>query len=182
MKLGTAIASIVMVSAVALSGAQGKPAKPANMKLLPQKTMSKADWQKMYDMAGKAFDKMDADSLFSYMAPGFTMTMGGHTMTAEQAKGQMKGWFAMMKNLHCKFTVTKVSGVGGMALVTDDFAQSGMTKPNPKTKKSDKYADVGSEQATWIKVNGKWMMKKLVTTKENMTMNGKPFKPSMSGK
>lgn len=182
MKLGTAIASIVMISAVALSGAQGKPAKPANMKLVPQATMSKADWQKMYDKAAIAFEKMDTNGIFSYMAPGFTMTMAGHTMTTEQAKGQMKAWFSMMKTMHCKFTVTKVSGVGGMALVTDDFSQGGVTKPNPKTKKSDRYADVGTEQATWIKVNGKWMMKKLVMIKENMTMNGKPFNPSMSAK
>ncbi|HVT11782.1 MAG TPA: hypothetical protein VHE55_05915 [Fimbriimonadaceae bacterium] len=174
MKLGTAFASIAMISVVAFAGAQGKPTKPV-MKMAPH---HKVNWQQMYDKAAKDFDSRNTDAIFSYMTPDFTMTMGGQTMTTEQAKGQMKAWMSMMKSVHCTFKIKKVSEAGGMTMVVDDFMMTGMSKPNPKTHKSDKYVDAGTEQATWVQMNGKWMMKKLVSVKEKMTKNGKPFNPS----
>ncbi len=174
MKLGMALASVALISAFALAGAQGKPTKPT-MKLAPH---PKVNWQKMYDKAAKDFDNRNADAIFSYMAPDFTMTMGGHPMTADQAKAQMKQWFAMMKTMRCTFKIKKVTDAGGMTMIVDDFVMTGMSKPDPKTHKSDKYVDSGTERATWVQMGGKWMMKKLLMVKEKMTRNGKPFNPS----
>lgn len=171
MKFGTTLASLVVASVVALSGAQHKPDKMAGGK------MTKAQWQKMYNEAEKMFAKKDADALFGYMAPDFSMTSQGHTMTGDQAKASMKEWFGMMKTLHAKMTVTKVENKNGMTVVTDHFNMSGMTMPDPKTHKSGKLVDTGTEMCTWTNMNGKWMMKSIVSKDEKMTMNGKPFTP-----
>jgi hypothetical protein len=178
MKFGTAIAAILMISVAAFASAQEKTmqAKPMmGMKAVPMKAMSKAQWQKMYDQAAMMFMKKDADGIFSYMTPDFTMSTMGKTYSADQGKAEMKKWFGMMKDLHTTFKVTKVSQKGNMAMVTDSFRMWG-NMMDPKSKKTVKAVDTGTETATWVKMNGKWMMKKLVSTDEKMTVNGKPMK------
>lgn len=172
-----------MVLAGALASAQGKmmQAKPMmRMKMAPMKPMSKAQWQGMYNQAEMLFDKKDADGIFRYMAPDFSMTMMGQKMNTEQAKASMKQWFGMMKDLHAKMTVTSVMSKANMAMVTDSFHMSGHMM-NPKTKKWSKYVDSGMETATWVRMGGKWMMKSLTMKGEKMTMDGKPFDPSKMG-
>ena len=175
MKIGLSIAAIAVISTTAVAGAQGK--KP----MMGGHGMTRAQWQAMYDQADKAFDKMDSKSIFMYMAPDFTLTMMGKTQGKDEAEAGLKKWFGMMKSLHCTMTITKVSGDMNHAVVVDHFNNWGMTKPDPKTHKSGKYVDRGTETATWEKMNGKWMMKSLVSKDEKMTMNGKPFNPNMGG-
>jgi hypothetical protein len=186
MKLRTALAAALMVSTVvtALAQEKGMQAKPMmKMKaapMKPMKTMSKAEWQGMYDKAAMAFSHKDADGIFRYMTPDFSMTMMGQNMNTAQAKASMKQWFGMMKDLHCKFMLTSVKNNGSMVTVMDKFNMWG-TMMDPKTKKPAKYTDMGSETATWVRMNGHWMMKKLVSKDEKMTLNGKPFDPTKMG-
>jgi hypothetical protein len=141
-----------------------------------QKAMSKAEWQKSYNEAAKAFEAKDVKKITSYMAPNFTMRMDGKTMNLAQSKASLAQWFAEMKDLHCTMKVTQVMHKGAMATVTDTFKNWGMTKPDPKTKKSSKLVQTGVDTATWIWMNGKWMMKSISTINEKMTIDGKPVK------
>jgi len=140
--------------------------------------MSVADWQKMYDQAETAFDSKDANAIFKYMTPDFTMTMQGQTMSAAQAKSEMKIWFGMMKTLHCSMKVVKAPGGASSATVVDNFKNTG-DMVDPKTHKTGKLVDTGTETLSWVKLKGKWMIKSIVTNKEKMTLNGKPFSPGM---
>lgn len=176
MKLGFALASLSIISVVSLAGAQGKMS--SHMQAKHAAGMSKAEWQKMYDMAAKLFDKKDADALFSHMAPDFTIVMGKRTMKGDEARTSMKTWFGMMKELHCKMTVSTVSSKGDTTTIVDHFHNTG-TMIDPKTHKPGKFVDTGTETATWVKVGGDWKMKRLVSSDEKMTLNGKPFNPGM---
>ncbi len=178
MKFRTTLTLALMVSTAAIALAQGKTmqAKPmTKMKVAPGSMMpSKAEWQRNYDMAAKSFEKKDVDAVFKYMTPDFTMTMMGQTMKAGPAKAGLKQWFGMVKDHHMKFTITGVKNNGNMVMVMDKVSSWG-TMMDPKTKKWGKFTDTGMETATWVRVKGKWMMKKLVSTGEKMTFNGKPY-------
>jgi hypothetical protein len=141
-----------------------------------QKAMSIAEWQKGYNEAAKAFEAKDVKKITSYMAPNFTMRMDGKTMNRKEAAVSLAQWFAEMKDLHCSMKVTQVMHKGSMATVTDTFKNWGMTKADPKTKKSSKLVQTGVDTATWVWMNGKWMMKSISTSNEKMTIDGKPVK------
>jgi len=176
MRFATTFAAVAVVLTAALAGAQqnvvkrGAPMRPG---------MTVADWQKMYDKAEQMFDHKDADALFKYMAPGFTITMGGKTMNSAEAKKGMATWFKMMKTVHCTMKVVKATGGGMNATVTDRFRNAGDMILKGKSAKTGKYVDVGTETATWVKTKGQWMMKSLVTDEEKVTLDGKPLKPGM---
>jgi len=174
MKLGTLIATTLMISVVGIAGAQGKAAPKAK-----GTGMTQAEWQTMYDGAAKMFDAKDAEGILSSCTPDFKITMMGKTENRKKAMADMKTWFAMMKTMSCSMHVVKVAGNDKTATVVDKFNNTGMTNPDPKTHKSSKLVDTGTETATWTKVKGKWMMKKLVISDEKMTMDGKPFMPKM---
>jgi ketosteroid isomerase-like protein len=184
MKLTTAIVSLIVVSMATAGLAQGKmPAKAmTGMKAVPVRNMSKADWQKMYNEAEKCFANKDVASLTKYMTPDFTMTTGGKTKDLAGSKQGLTQFFGMMKTLRATMTVTKVSQKGDMAMVTDSYRMSGnMMSMNPKVKKTSKMVDTGTETATWVKVKGKWMMKKLVSTDDKVTIDGKVVDPNKMG-
>jgi ketosteroid isomerase-like protein len=179
MKFGTLALALTVACLAVTSIAQDKMKGAGTMRAKPQlapKAMSVAEWQKGYNEAAKAFERKDANAIMAYMAPGFTMTMNGKTRNAAEAKKGLQEWFGMMKNLHCKMTVTSAKHNGGVAVVTDNFRNWGMTMPDPKTKKSGKLVDTGTEKATWVWLNGKWMMKTIVTINEKITIDGKPVK------
>jgi len=166
MKLAIAIA---LTSIVAVAGAQGKHPMKGGA------GMSKAEWQKSYDMAAKTFDSMKVDNIFAYTTPDFTMTMMGQTENKSQCRTHMNQMFGMMKNFDAKFTVTNVAGDANKAHVTCKFMFSGTTKPDPKSHKPGKMTNSGIENSDWVKVKGKWMMKNVVMTDVKVTMNGKPM-------
>jgi hypothetical protein len=181
MKFGSTLTVIAVLASFGISVAQ-KPPKMTHSTAGKSKTsgMTMAQWQKWYDQGAKMFDKMDVNGLTSMMTPDCTMTMDGKTTNMDQSKQMLQQWFGMMKNLHCKMTVTKVVNGKNGTMVTDSFVMSGMTKADPAHKmKAGKLVDKGTETATWVQMNGKWMMKKMVGGKHTMTMNGKPFMPKM---
>lgn len=168
--------------AIAMCAVLAYAQKPMTTSLTSgQNPKTKADWQRMYSEAAKLMEKKDAKSLFSVMTPDFTMTMMGKTSGREESQKGMEQWFGMMKNIRASMTVTKVVVKGDTATITDRYRTSGTTLPDPKTKKSGKLVDAGVETATWTRVNGQWMMKKLAMVTQKMTMNGKPFNPNTMG-
>lgn len=175
MKLGI---TLTIAACAALSLAQSHQAGHMPKPTPPAPKMSKADWQKMYDKAEMYFNKRDADSIFKYMAPGAKMVMDGKEMSAKDGKAGMKQWFSMMKSLKCNLTVTSATQNGNMATVKDTFDDTGVMM-NPETKKDSKYTGKGSETMTWVWMDGKWMIKKLVINSNKMTLDGKPFNPKM---
>ncbi|HTQ08862.1 MAG TPA: nuclear transport factor 2 family protein [Fimbriimonadaceae bacterium] len=160
MKIRLTFAALAVIGSLAGAQAQGK--------------MTVADWQKMYDQAEQAFDRKDADSVFSYTTADFKMKMGGHTMTKQESLASMKQWFSMMKTLHASLKVVKATGSATSATVVDNFRNTGQMI-DPKTHKPGQFVDVGTETLSWVKIKGKWMIKSLVTNNEKMTLNGKPL-------
>lgn len=161
MKIQKMIALVALSVAAAIACAQG----------------SVKAWQKEYDKAEKAFERLDIKQIMSWMAPDATMTSMGKTETKAQAEASMKQWFAMMKNLKCDFKVTSVKEKGDMAMVVAKTKMMGMMKPMGNDKKAHMMGSAATETFTWRKMKGKWMITRIVTTDEKMTMDGKPYKP-----
>jgi hypothetical protein len=179
MKTGIALALSLVIGTATMAFAQQHHAGKSPMPMPPPAPkMTKAMWQKMYDMAETYFNKKDADKIFSFMAPGATMVMEGKEMSMKDGKAGMKQWFSMMKTLKCDITVTSATQNGNMATVKDTFKDMGIMI-DPKTKKEGKYAGIGMETMTWTWMNGKWMIKRLVIDSNKMTLNGKPMKGGM---
>jgi hypothetical protein len=162
MKLGTIVIAIIAGSLATT--------------VLAQKAMSKEEWQKGYNEAAKAFEAKDAKKISSYMAPNFSMRMDGKTMNLKESQASLAQWFATLKEIHCTMKVTQVMHKGSIATVTDTFKNWGTMKPDPKTKKSSKFVQTGVDTATWVWMNGKWLMKSISTSNEKMTIDGKPVK------
>ncbi len=172
MRFQKMIGLVVMCSVVGIAGAQGGK-KP----MMHPKPMMKTNWQAMYDNASKMMAAKDAKGLFSVCTPDFKMTEMGKSYNAKQSMDEMGKWFGMMKDMHATMKVTKVDEKGNMATVSSYGRMWGTTKPDPKTKKSHKYESTGTDNATWVRMNGKWMMKSLTTVNSKMMMDGKPFTP-----
>lgn len=170
-----------MIASVATVALAQKPHPHAmtGMKPAPMKNMSKSDWQNMYNQAETLFAKKNAEGVMKYMAPDFTMTMMGKTQTRDEALASLKQWFSMMKTLHASMQVVKVVHKGNTDIVTDKFRMTGTMMMGPK--KTGKYVDTGTETCTWTKMGNHWMMQKMVSVGEKMTMDGKPFDPNKMG-
>jgi hypothetical protein len=139
-----------------------------------------ADFKKWYTKEApkmqKAMESKDLGFLERTSTKDFTYKAFGQPATPKkQALEGMKQQWAMTDKIKYKYKIVGFKKVGNAMTVdmVNDFHMT--TKPGPD-KKVHTMSMVGPARETWVKVNGKWLLKGIVETKQGkMLMDGKPM-------
>lgn len=124
----------------------------------------------------KAMESKDLGFLERTSAKDFTYKAFGQPATPKkQALEGMKQQWAMTDKIKYKYKIQGIKKAGASMTVDliNDFHMT--TKPGPD-KKVHTMTMVGPARETWVKVNGKWLLKGIVETAQGkMLMDGKPM-------
>jgi ketosteroid isomerase-like protein len=125
-----------------------------------------------------AFRNKDISYFEKTSTDDFTYTeYKGKPMGKKDALSGMQMMFNMMDKIESSFKMLRVRAKGDAMLVDMDSYMTGTTKRTGKEKAHVMKA-ITYETETWVKVNGKWMLKSITERKKGvMTMDGKPFNP-----
>ena len=145
-----------------------------------------ADFKKFLMSEGQKSMKAFADKNIKYFetmsTADFTMTERGQKMDKKSSMAGLKQWFGMMKSIKASFKLTSAKSDGKTGVATMTSTMVGWTKPTANDKKSHKMEMTGYEKQTWVKKGSSWKLKSIEEAKPGkMTMDGKPFDPSMMG-
>lgn len=115
-----------------------------------------------------------AKKLRPQVAKDFVYVEGPQKMTFDQMIAGMKmGLGGMKKMERSESKVLTVKEKGNSAVATIWTLTAGAA-PGPD-KKSHKMAFEGTNESTYVKQGGKWLLKRLTWIKQKMTMDGKPM-------
>ncbi len=151
--------------------------------LAQKSSMADRAWfQSMYRKVGKAFEMKDVAAISAGMTDDFTETLMGATSNKQQSQEGITQFLGLFKTLRCKFKMTGMKVSGNMATTMDTVHCWGMSAmADAKTKRPFMVDAVRDETMSWVKVGGKWMLKKLVAKNEKMMKNGKPWNMGPNG-
>jgi len=130
----------------------------------------------------RAFETRDLKFFNAISTPDFVDKEMGSAMTKAQAMEQMKMMFQMAKSINCHFNVMSTSVAGNNATLKASGHIVTVMKPQgPKDKKTHTMVIDMWTKETWVKAGTTWKIKMLEEAKPaKMTMDGKPYNPSMA--
>jgi hypothetical protein len=135
---------------------------------------SKATFSGLYKQAEAIFAKKDAKALYAGLTNDFTETINGRTMKKEQSRNGLQQFMNMFQTLHCKFTIKSCTIVGRTAMTKDSVHLWGpSSRLDPKTHKRGTIEATRDETFTWVKQNGRWMVRGIGATNQKILVNGK---------
>lgn len=145
----------------------------------PAAADTKSDIQKLYNKLCTAFKNGDMKLLMSTAAPGFKMKQQGQTMNAEQARAHMEAMFKSgVKINRCTMKVESIKLKGNTATVKA-LSHTDALMPGPPGGKKMRMVSDGVSRDILVKTPQGWKFKFAETVSEKMTMDGRPFDPSM---
>src|SRR5688572_17601366 len=145
----------------------------------PATADTKSDIQKVYNKLCAAMKKGDMKTLMASGTSDFKMKEMGVTKNAEEVRKEMQGMFASgFKINKCVMTVKSVKLKGNTATVKTVSHTDALMPGGPGGKKMHMVGD-GVSRDILVKTRQGWKFKFAETLSNKMTMDGKPFDPSM---
>ena len=127
-------------------------------------------------LLSKAFANKDSSFFRKTAAPGFTITQGGKTFTAEQSFKLIDAQFAGCTSMKCAFKVVSAKSNGNTGTTKTQVHGEVTTKPG-KDGKSHLIVEDETATATWVRIGKTWKIKSQVVERPTkLTVDGKPAK------
>lgn len=138
---------------------------------------TKAELDAMYAKFNAAMLKKDLATVMSMCTKDFSwVDSKGKKISRVEMEAQMKLQFQFLKKVTAvTVTIEKVTMNGAEATAHTKGVFAGDLVLDPKTKKVSKLKSVSTTDDTWVKLGGKWMLKRVKALKETTTVDGKPI-------
>lgn len=146
--------------------------------LLALVSMARADTRKELDAAYTKFNSFvkakDLKGMMSFFTSDMTLVnekgqISNRAAVESMLEAQLR-YFKKVTTLTTK--ITKITNKDGKVLAeTDGLLEALIALPGEE--KTKKLRDASSTTDTWVKVKGAWKISKVVTTKRNLTVDGK---------
>lgn len=136
---------------------------------------TKAELDGMYQRFNTAVKQKNLQAAMALCTKDFTwVDSKGTKMTRAQMEGQLKQQFAMFQQItSVTVKIDKITVKGAEVVAQTQGVFEATVKMSPDAKTASKLKSVSKTDDTWVKVAGKWLLKKVTAIKEETTVDGK---------
>ena len=137
---------------------------------------TKAELDGMYAKLNAAMKQKNTAAVMAMCTKDFSwVDPKGKKMSRAEMEQQLKMQFSFMKKVTAvTVKIEKVTVKGAETIARTQGIFEGDIQLTPDAKKLSKLKSSSITDDTWIKVGGKWMLKKVSAIKDNATIDGKP--------
>lgn len=142
----------------------------------------RAQLQRQYDAAARAFRRRDVAAIVALSTPNMTSRRpNGQVWNRKQLQVYLNLSVGALKTIDAaRFRVDKVTVRGKEAVALVDHTVSGTLGGGSGVKgaKPRRIVDVSTDRDTWVKTAAGWRIRFTECVKERVTLDGKPVKPT----